>query len=152
MSWITLISRLTIMLAIVSQVFLIFNFQFVMLNIIEVSRSALILLIAAPALTTLMQSAISRVREFDADFEAVCLTHDPEGLARALQKIDLHKRSAFARFFQPNSGSADSSLLSTHPEMNKRIERLAELAEELSEEKRSPSPHHTDRWCLGDGC
>ncbi|MFZ5442685.1 MAG: zinc metalloprotease HtpX [Myxococcota bacterium] len=94
------------------------------------------LLIVAPVVATLLQLAISRSREFDADAAAAQLTGDPEGLASALARLESGNRRfpldhspATAHLFivNPLSGGGLLGLFSTHPPIEARIERLLAL-------------------------
>jgi heat shock protein HtpX len=94
----------------------------------------LVALIAAP----LIQMAISRSREFIADETGARMTNDPLALASALRKIEswsqqipMHAGSpetAHLFIINPFSGGGISSLFSTHPSTQARIERLEALA------------------------
>jgi heat shock protein HtpX len=96
--------------------------------------SALAMIIVAPLAATLIQLAISRSREYEADHTGAEITGNPRGLASALQKIDQWSRRvpmqvspsmAHMYIAQPlTSGEIFSSLFSTHPPIPKRIERL----------------------------
>jgi heat shock protein HtpX len=96
--------------------------------------SALAMIIVAPIAAMLIQMAISRSREFEADATAAHITGNPFGLARALDKIDKYAKRiplpaspAMSHMFiiQPlTAGEMFSSLFSTHPPVRKRIERL----------------------------
>jgi len=96
--------------------------------------SALAMMILAPLAATLIQLAISRSREYEADATGARITGNPQGLARALDKIDkwakripmqVSPSMAHLYIYQPlTSGEIFSSLFSTHPPIRKRIERL----------------------------
>jgi heat shock protein HtpX len=96
--------------------------------------SALAMIILAPLAATLIQLAISRSREYEADHTGSEITGNPMGLARALDKIDKWSKQiplpvspAMAHIYcaQPlTTGAVFSSLFSTHPPIPKRIERL----------------------------
>ena len=62
------------------------------------------LLVFAPQITTRLQLALSRAREFDADLGAAGLTGDPEGLASALAKLERYQRSAWEQILFPATG------------------------------------------------
>ena len=95
----------------------------------------LVLLIIAPIIGQLIQLAVSRKREFLADASGALLTRYPEGLARALEKIDArtehaldHANSAtahlyFSNPFGPRAGGM-SKLFSTHPPIAERVAAL----------------------------
>jgi heat shock protein HtpX len=96
--------------------------------------SALAMIILAPLAATLIQLAISRSREYEADATGAGITGNPQGLARALQKIDQWSKQvpmrvpeSMAHLYcaQPlTTGEVFSSLFSTHPPIPKRIQRL----------------------------
>src|SRR5438876_8506862 len=96
--------------------------------------SALAMMILAPFAAMLIQLAISRSREYQADATGAEITGNPYGLARALQKIDqwskrvpMQVSPSMAHMFicQPlTTGEIFTSLFSTHPPIPKRIERL----------------------------
>jgi len=96
--------------------------------------SALAMMIVAPFAAALIQLAISRSREYEADQTGAEITGNPQGLARALDKIDKYSKRiplqaspSMAHMFiiQPlTTGEMFSSLFSTHPPIRKRIERL----------------------------
>jgi heat shock protein HtpX len=96
--------------------------------------SALAMMIVAPLAALLIQLAISRSREYEADSTGARITGNPQGLARALDKIEkwskripMQASPSMAHMFiiQPlTAGTLFSSLFSTHPPIRKRIERL----------------------------
>ncbi|HET7842148.1 MAG TPA: zinc metalloprotease HtpX, partial [Terriglobia bacterium] len=96
--------------------------------------SALAMVIVAPFMAMLIQLAISRSREYEADRTGAEITGNPQGLARALDKIDKWARQIPMRvspsmahlfIYQPlTTTEIFSSLFSTHPPIRKRIERL----------------------------
>ena len=96
--------------------------------------SALAMIILAPLAATLIQLAISRSREYEADATGAGITGNPQGLAGALQKIDQYSKQipmrvpeSMAHLYcaQPlTTGEIFSSLFSTHPPIRKRIQRL----------------------------
>ena len=92
----------------------------------------ILMLILAPIAVMLIQLAVSRSREYEADATGAQFTGNPYALARALQKIDAYSRrvpmaatpsTAHLFICQPMLGSI-GNLFSTHPPMAKRIERL----------------------------
>ena len=95
--------------------------------------------ILAPLAATLIRLAISRKREFLADASGALLTRYPEGLARALEKIDSDPRSlkiasnATAHLFiaSPFKGKQATSWLTklflTHPPVEERVKALREM-------------------------
>jgi len=89
--------------------------------------------ILAPVAAMLIQMAISRSREYAADAAGASFAGSPSGLASALKKISSASRqvpmkaeAATAHMFimNPLSGKSLMSLFSTHPPVEKRVERL----------------------------
>jgi heat shock protein HtpX len=97
----------------------------------------LVAAIVAPLVAVVLQTAISRQREYKADETGGRMTGKYFGLASALEKIhraphqlNLDDRPATANLMiaNPLSGKGLTNLFSTHPPVEKRIERLKELA------------------------
>src|SRR5262244_3942442 len=95
--------------------------------------AALFMLIVAPIAATLIQLAVSRSREYEADHTGAGFTGNPYALASALKKLDAYSRrlpmsatpsTAHLFIIQPLLGINFGSLFSTHPPIQKRIERL----------------------------
>jgi heat shock protein HtpX len=94
----------------------------------------LFMLIVAPFAAMLIQLAVSRSREYEADATGAKTTGNPYALASALEKIDAYSKrlpmvaspsNAHLFIAQPLvGGGMFTSLFSTHPPMQKRIERL----------------------------
>ncbi|MCL4503971.1 MAG: zinc metalloprotease HtpX [Deltaproteobacteria bacterium] len=93
----------------------------------------LIMSIIAPIAAMLIQMAISRSREYLADETGAHLAHNPESLARALEKLtmgaqqvpmDASPATAHMFIVNPLSGGSLMNLFSTHPPMEERIARL----------------------------
>jgi heat shock protein HtpX len=99
---------------------------------------ALILSFLAPLAAFLVQTAVSRGREFEADSEGASLSKKPLSLASALEKIERVARSGAQIRTNPSTSPlwiinpfrADEmvSLFSTHPPTAKRVERLRAIA------------------------
>lgn len=93
------------------------------------------LAILTPLIAQLIQLAVSRRREYLADASGALLTRFPEGLARALEKINLEKRplaranTATAHLFisSPFGASRLRTLFSTHPPIEERIKILRQM-------------------------
>ena len=90
-----------------------------------ISWTAILLLIFAPILTDLLQLALSRTREYNADLGAVQLLNDPEALASALFKMQ--RGSVLRDILMPGHHSSEPSLLRSHPPIQARIQRLLSL-------------------------
>jgi heat shock protein HtpX len=94
---------------------------------------ALIMLIVAPIAAALIQLAVSRSREYQADETGAHFTGNPYALASALAKLDAYSKrvpmsaspsTAHLFIIQPLLGMNFGNLFSTHPPIAKRIERL----------------------------
>ena len=102
----------------------------------------LVALVVAPLAAMLVQMAISRTREFEADREGAMISGSPSSLASALQRIErlatdtfvgtAERNPATAHLFivNPLHGGALSGLFRTHPATEDRVRRLRELARE----------------------
>ncbi len=88
---------------------------------------AIVGLMAAPTVGSLLQMALSRAREYDADLDAAGLTGDPEGLASALKSLEDKQGGLWEKLVLPGSRSQQPSILRTHPKTEDRIERLMSL-------------------------
>jgi heat shock protein HtpX len=94
----------------------------------------LVISLLAPLAAAVVQMAISRQREYAADAGGAALTHDPEALASALQKLQtgVARRpmgegaatTAHLFIMNPLSGGGMSRLFSTHPPVEERVARL----------------------------
>src|SRR5690606_1872027 len=88
--------------------------------------------ILAPVMAALIQSAVSRQREYLADATGAMTTRDPEALASALEKLGSYSKplrrqstaTAHLFFTNPLSPGSIMKLFSTHPPLEKRVERL----------------------------
>ena len=92
--------------------------------------------IIAPVAATLIQMAISRSREYEADAGAARVSGKPEALASALAKLSMAARhrpmdanpsTAHMFIVNPLSGGTIMNLFSTHPPLEKRVERLMRM-------------------------
>jgi heat shock protein HtpX len=95
--------------------------------------------IVAPVAATVIQMAISRSREYDADAGGAKVSGKPEALASALAKLsksatvrpmDANPSTAHMFIVNPLSGGTIMNLFSTHPPLEKRIERLMKMRTE----------------------
>ena len=81
----------------------------------------------SPTIMALLQLALSRQREYDADRAAAELTGDPAGLASALAKLERRTGRFWEEMFLPGRRIPDPSLLRTYPANEERIARLRAL-------------------------
>jgi heat shock protein HtpX len=96
--------------------------------------------IVAPLAAGVIRAAISRTREFQADVTGAELTHDPEALASALEKLHqgvalrpmeptpATESVAHMYIVHPFSAGGLTNLFSTHPPMEERVKRLRDMA------------------------
>jgi heat shock protein HtpX len=99
-------------------------------------------LVLAPLIAQIIQLAISRKREFQADATGVLVTRHPEALARALEKIDQfphpmqHVSSSVSHLFLTSPLKSDeddknrkwlAGLFDTHPPIQERIKLLRKM-------------------------
>ena len=97
----------------------------------------ILMMILAPIAAMLVQMAISRSREFEADKGGAQLSGSPHGLASALRKLEMaNSRAPMARvneatahmfIVNPLRGGGLRSLFSTHPPVEERIRRLENM-------------------------
>lgn len=99
----------------------------------------ILVMILAPLAASLIQMAISRAREFEADRGGAEISGDPRALADALTKIDAyargipmetadaHPETAQMMIMNPLSGGGLRGLFSTHPSTEERVARLHAL-------------------------
>jgi heat shock protein HtpX len=102
--------------------------------------ASILVALLAPLAASLIQMAISRAREFEADRGGAQVSGDPLALADALAKIDAyargipmpaaeaHPETAQMMIMNPLSGGGLAGLFSTHPATEERIARLRQLA------------------------
>ena len=101
---------------------------------------SLAVMFLAPLAASLIQMAISRSREFEADRGGAEISGDPQALASALQKIlqaargvalppaEAHPETAQMMIMNPLSGGGLRGLFSTHPATEERVARLRAMA------------------------
>ena len=91
------------------------------------------LLLIGPLASNLIQLALSRSREFDADLGSAILTGDPRGLASALQKLERRRPHSILDIFFPGKRSPEPAMLRTHPPTPVRVEKLLALENQVEE-------------------
>ena len=109
------------------QLYLIVNLPLILFGQVTIDVLPVLLLIVAPILSDLIQLALSRVREFNADLGAATLLGRPEPLASALQKMERYQGTLLDRLFPFKRREPESALLRTHPSTQERIQRLLQF-------------------------
>jgi len=84
------------------------------------------ILLLTPIASTLLQLALSRTREYEADYGAAQITGDPAALASALRKIEKASKG-WMQAIMPGRKVPEPAMLRTHPPTEERIERLMEM-------------------------
>ncbi|WP_306117277.1 MULTISPECIES: zinc metalloprotease HtpX [unclassified Roseitalea] len=128
MSLADVVSRLTSTLSTVGIIAIVFNLTGFFPT---VPWLGILAMIAAPTIGSLLQLALSRTREFDADYGAAMLTGDPDGLAAALQKLEHAHRRRLEAMMLPTGRMAEPSMLRSHPRTEERVERLLALKQSM---------------------
>jgi heat shock protein HtpX len=94
----------------------------------------------APIAAALIQMAVSRSREYQADESGAMLSHDPDALASALLKLEetskrvpapVNPAQAHLFIVNPLRAGGVATLFSTHPPTGDRVKRLQELAQRI---------------------
>ena len=101
---------------------------------------SILMMFLAPMAAALIQMAISRSREFEADRKGAEICKDPKSLASALEKIhnyahqipnqtaEMHPETGQMMIINPLAGVSFDSLFSTHPKTEERVARLMAMA------------------------
>ena len=128
MSMAAAMTRLTLWITTMVQVSLLLMLPLVMAGEVAFPWLPLLLVALAPTLSTLLQLALSRSREYTADLEAAALTGDPHGLASALDILERYHGSWLTTLYGRHR-PAWLDWLRTHPPTSERIRRLLEISE-----------------------
>jgi len=140
------VSRLTRMFSWMGQLLLLLNLPMLILGGDTFPWPLVLLLTGAPILSFLLQLALSRTREYDADLDAATLTGNPRGLANALAKMEQLRGSWLERLLQSGRRLPEPSVFRTHPDSADRIRRLLELeaGRRPDRERRGSGWRHSD--------
>jgi heat shock protein HtpX len=122
---------------------------------------ALLMVFLAPLAAALVQMAVSRTREYEADRDGALISGEPMALASALAKISsisqrtinvqAERNPAMAHLYitNPLSGARMDNLFATHPAVENRISALQQIAAEMGRDARgmrpAPRPDFTSR-------
>ena len=119
--------RLTALLTTFGLVGVLVALPAMLFGVVSFAPSLLLLLLAAPTASALLQLALSRSRELAADRAAAALTGDPAGLASALRILDRANRNWLSWLFGWREPPQSSHLLLTHPPTRERVRRLHQM-------------------------
>ena len=119
--------RFTGGLALVGGLGLLFTLPALALGVISVPLPVVLLMLAAPALSGLLQMALARSREFNADRVAATLSGDPRALAAALVSLERRARTWWELMFGYRAAPAQARLTDSHPPVRDRVTRLLAL-------------------------
>ena len=118
-------SRLTNFMGQIGQLMLIISLGAFLFGLpLPIPMICVAVLIFAPAASGLLQLALSRSREYEADYGAAQITGDPLAMASALKKVAHAQRSWVKKLVMPGRKVPEASLLRTHPPTEERIARL----------------------------
>jgi heat shock protein HtpX len=124
-------TRVTSLLSTFGQILILIYLPLLIFSDTFISPVVLLLLLFAPTISSLLQLALSRAREFEADQTAANLTGDPKSLASALGKMEHHEKTFWEKVFMPRRKTISPSVLRTHPHTDQRVARLLEMARDL---------------------
>ena len=127
--------RFTHTLSLFGFFFLLFNLPLLLLGRAALPLGFFLLLMAAPTFSLILELALSRTREFEADRLTVEITADPSGFVSALRKINYRHFRIWNVFFgypgrQNRKEGWTSSLFRTHPMVHERIRRIEETVQD----------------------
>ncbi len=161
MTYADVLSRITNTLSLAGLVLVFLNLPLYFLGLVTISWLALGVIVFAPTMMSFLQFSLSRIKEFEADHQAVLLTADPEGLAMALDKLEAYQISIIDMLLGRGHSASIPSVLRSHPDTQERIRRLLTLNQSgnqplpYSEHDRYAIPLHyqellkTPRWHIG---
>jgi heat shock protein HtpX len=124
-----IIGRVTAFLSLAGQLLLLISLPLWLVSGQNISWVAILVLILSPTVVSILQLALSRTQEFNADLSAAELTEDPGGLASALLKIEQRNAGFLSRIILGGYRRAQPASLRTHPETQERVRRLLDLSQ-----------------------
>jgi heat shock protein HtpX len=136
-----IMSRLTQFMAYLAVILALLNLPLAIMGQEHAPWIVIILLYSAPAVSSLMQLALSRTREYDADVEGARLTGDPRALASALAKLERQQGQFWDHVLPTVGEAAQPSVLRSHPGTKERIRRLLDLENRMDHPRRLEARH-----------
>jgi len=122
-----ILSRLTTWFSIMGQLLLFVNLPLLLWGQKPIPWLAVILLIVSPTASKLLELALTRNREIDADLDGVAMSGDPLALASALRKMRKENSSFVERVLGKGKNHDQPSVWRTHPYTSDRIKRILSL-------------------------
>ena len=122
-----ILSRLTLFMSYLAVFLVAVNLPLAMMGEAHIPWLPVLLLYFAPTISAVLQLALSRAREYDADLEGARLSGDPDGQASALMKLERYQGLFGDNIFMPGRKNPAPSLLRSHPKTEDRVARLREL-------------------------
>ena len=122
-----MLSRLTLLMSYLAVFLVALNLPLVMMGEAHIPWAPVLLLYFAPTISAVLQLALSRAREYDADLEGARLSGDPDGLASALMRLERLQGQFWENILMPGRKNPAPSLLRSHPKTEDRVARLREL-------------------------
>lgn len=124
-----MVNRMTSFMSTFGVIMLVLNIPAVLVGGAQIPWAGVLLLLAAPTIGALLQLALSRAREYDADLDAASMTGDPEGLASALVTLE-QRQGRMWEMLLPGGRIPQPSILRTHPRTEDRVARLLTLRQD----------------------
>jgi len=122
-----ILSRLTLFMSYLAVFLVAVNLPLAMMGEGHIPWAPVLLLYFAPTISAVLQLALSRAREYDADLEGARLSGDPGSLASALMKLERYQGQFWENIFMPGRKNPAPSLLRSHPRTEDRVARLRDL-------------------------
>ena len=116
-------------LARLASIGLLFALPALAVGAISVPLPVALLMLAAPTLSGLLQMALARSREFNADRTAAAISGDPGSLASALVSLEQRRRTWWEVMFGYRPAPSQGRLTDSHPPTRERVARLLALAD-----------------------
>jgi len=127
MSVADVLTRLTLLMSYIAVFLIAINLPLVIMGEAHVPWAPVLLLYFAPTISAILQLALSRAREYDADLAGARLSGDPDGLASALMKLERYQGQFWENILMPGRKNPAPSLLRSHPKTEDRVARLRDL-------------------------
>ncbi|SHO44003.1 zinc metalloprotease HtpX [Desulfopila aestuarii] len=121
------VRRITGVISAFGQIVLLLTMPLALTGQVELPMVPVLFIIFAPTVAMILQMALSRTREFEADLVSCELTRDPAGMAHALYKLEKYHRSYLRNLIFSAWTYMAPSWLQTHPPTAQRINKIMEL-------------------------